>query len=139
MALVGPNVPPAYFSVSLHTLQQPWDVPRHGGGVLVTALILGERTAISPVPNGREVRHFISVTSLLDVDSHKGRSLPCAASSLSPPPLIILNAQRLLPLDFLPPISIALLFSVLSSSVRPFDRTSFAFARCLLVQWLSWL
>ena len=117
MALVGPNVPLANFSSLLYTLRQSLDVPGRGGGVLVSKLALGDRTAISPVPNGHCVRLFISATSLMDVDSPKGHSLPCAASALSSRPLAILHVQRLLPVDFFLLVSIALLLSVLSSSV----------------------
>ena len=117
MALVGPNVPPANFSTSLYTLRQVFDVPRLGDGVLATSLTLGENIVILPVPNGHGTRRFISATSLVDVDSPKGRSLPYAASALSPLPLAILNAQRLLPVDFFLPAFIAPLLSVLSSYV----------------------
>ena len=116
MALVGPKVPPANFSGSLYTLRQLLDVPGLGDGVLAVSRSLGESTAILPVPNGHCFRLFISVTSLMDVDSPKGRSLPCVVSSLSLLPLIILNAQRLFPTDFLPLISIARLSSLLSWS-----------------------
>ena len=117
IALVGPNVPPIKFSVLLYTLRQSLDVTGLGCGVLVSPLTLGELAVIVPVPNGHCVRLFISVTSLLDVDSPKGRSLPCAASSLSSRPLAILHVQRLLPVDFFLLVSIALLLFVLSSSV----------------------
>ena len=117
MALVGPKVPTDSFSALLYTLRLFCNVPGRGGGVLASPLALGERTAISPVSNGHYVRRFISAASLVDADTPKGRSLPCAASSLSSLPLNILNVQRRLPLDFLPPFSIALLFSVLSWSL----------------------
>ena len=117
MALVGPHVPPADFSTLLYTLRHDSDVPGLGCGVLVTSLSLGERIVTLPVLNGLVIRHFISVTSLVDVDSPTGRSLPCAASSLSSRPLAILHVQRLLLLDFSLMIVIALLLSLLSSSV----------------------
>ena len=117
MALVGPNVPLANFSSLLYTLRQSLDVPGRGSGVLASKPALGDHTAISPVPNGHCVRLFISATSLMDVDSPKGRSLPCAANSLSSRPLAILHVQRLLLLDFSLLIVIALLLSLLSSSV----------------------
>ena len=99
MALVGPNVPPANFSALLYTLRHSLDVTGPGGGVLATPLALGAFTVNLPVPNGDCVRLFISVASLVDADSPKGRSLPCAASALSSRPLNILNVQRLLPAD----------------------------------------
>ena len=81
MALVGPKVPPANFSGSLYTLRQLLDVPGLGDGVLAVSRSLGESTAILPVPNGHCFRLFISVTSLMDVDSPKGRSLPSLTPS----------------------------------------------------------
>ena len=117
MALVGPNVPPVDLSTLLYTLRLDSNVTGCGGGVLVLKPALGELTVNLPVPNGYCVRLFISVTSLVDVDSPKGRSLPCAASSLSSRPLAILHVQRLLLLDFSLLIVIALLLSLLSSSV----------------------
>ena len=116
MALVGPNVPLVNVSSLLYTLRQFLDVPGRGGCVLASKPALGDRTAISPVPNGHCVRFFISATSLMDVDSPKGRSLPCAASTLSSRPLAILHVQRLLPVDFFLLVSIALLLSVLSDA-----------------------
>ena len=117
MALVGPNVPLVKFSFLLYTLQQVFDVIGLADGVLAISLTLDDNLVTLPVPNGHCIRLFISVTSLLDVDSPKGRSLPCAASALSPLPLAILNAQRLLPADFFLPAFIAPLLSVLSSYV----------------------
>ena len=99
MALVGPNVPLDTFSALLYTLRLVFHVSGYGGGVLAISCALGDCTAILPVPNGDGTRLFISVASLVDVDSPKGRSLPCAASSLPPRPLAILYAQRLLPKD----------------------------------------
>ena len=121
MALVGPNVPPVDFSTLLYTLRQVCIVSGLRDGVLAISLTLGECIVILPVPNGHCIRLFISVTSLLDVDSPKGRSLPCADSALSPLPLAILNGQRLLPVDFFSPVFMALLLLALSSSVGCFD------------------
>ena len=117
MALVGPNVPLVKFSFLLYTLRHVFDVTGRADGVLATSLALDENIVTLPVPNGLGTRRFISATSLLDVDSPKGRSLPCAASSLSPLPLAILNGQRLLPVDFFSPVFMALLLSVMSSSI----------------------
>ena len=76
MALVGPNVPPVKFSAPLYTLRLVSIIAGLGGGVLVTSLALGEHTVPLPVPNGHGTRRFISATSLVYVDSPKGRSLP---------------------------------------------------------------
>ena len=116
MALVGPNVSPVKFTALLYTLRLVFNVTGLNGGVLVTPLPLGECTVILPVPNGLGIRHFISVSSLLDVDSPKGRSLPLAASALLPRPLAIIKAQRLLPKDLLLKIFIARLLTALSWS-----------------------
>ena len=107
MALVGPKVLPANFSDLMYTLRRSWDVPGRGGGVLASSLTLGAFTAILPVPNGHWFGLFISVTSLLDVDSPKGRLLPRAASALSPRPLLILDVHRLVSVDFFSPIFMA--------------------------------
>ena len=117
MALVGPNVPPPDFSTLLYTLRQVCIVSGLGDGVLAISLALDENIVTLQVPNGHGTRRFISATSLVDVDSPKGRSLPCAASSLSPLPLAIPNAQRLLPTDFFCSVFIARLLITLSWSV----------------------
>ena len=117
MALVGPNVPPVKFSFLLYTLRHVFDVTGRADGVLATSLALDENIATLPVPNGLGTRRFISATSLMDVDSPKGRSLPCTASALSPLLLAILNCQRLLPADFFLSFSIAPLLLARSSYV----------------------
>ena len=107
MALVGPKVPPAKLSTLLYTLRLFCDVSGLDGGVLAVSCLLGDVTAILPVPNGHCVRLFISAASLVDADSPQGRSLPCAASSLSSLPLNILNVQRLLTADVFSSVFIA--------------------------------
>ena len=113
MALVGPNVPPVELSALLYTLRHEFNVSGLGGGVLAVSCALGDCTAILPVPNGLGTRRFISVASLVDADSPKGHSLPCAASARFPRLLTIPDVQRLLWEEFSSTISIALLLLAL--------------------------